>query len=237
MIARLSPSYGSGTRHRSPLESLPPLPAVYIDQRLVRAGKAASMQRGSNCTCRGAAGRRPGRRCGWWRPPAPPGPGRPGRPSGPAACSQCCCGSGPAGCCVPALMGAGQGPTAQQRAPASAPAAQAGRRRRHGTLTGGPGTAAPGRPHRGKAINLVKEDDGGLAALSLCKQGAQLPLSLSHPLGQDVRPLAHEEGHRAPRPTRAGCQRPRHQGLAGACPPIAARRQLVTHGVSTEPAT
>ena len=40
--------------------------------------------------------------------------------------------------------------------------------------------------HRCQAIDLVKEDDGGLAAPGFRKQHAQLPLSFPHPLGQHV---------------------------------------------------
>ena len=47
----------------------------------------------------------------------------------------------------------------------------------------------------GEAIQFVEEDDGWLVPLGLLEQQPQLSLPLAHPLGQTVRPLAHEKGH------------------------------------------
>ena len=41
-----------------------------------------------------------------------------------------------------------------------------------------------------RTVDLVEEDDGGLALLGLLEQQAELPLALAHPLGQHVRALA-----------------------------------------------
>jgi hypothetical protein len=78
-------------------------------------------------------------------------------------------------------------------------------------------------PHRRQAVDLVKEDDGRLVPLGLLEKQAQLALRLPHPLGQHVGPLAHEEGHAAPRAA-AGVrgQRARHERLARACSVAAA---------------
>jgi hypothetical protein len=48
--------------------------------------------------------------------------------------------------------------------------------------------------HRCQAIDLVEEDDGGLLALRLLEQRAQLALGLAHPLGQDVGALRAGRG-------------------------------------------
>jgi hypothetical protein len=43
-------------------------------------------------------------------------------------------------------------------------------------------------------IDLIKEDDRGLTFLGFLEEQAELPLSLSNPLGQAVRSFTHEEG-------------------------------------------
>ena len=82
--------------------------------------------------------------------------------------------------------------------------------------------------YRSQAVNLIEEDDGGLAALCFCKQSSELPLRLPHPLGQNVCSLAHEEGHWPACPAGAGCQGSGHQGLACACACVGVRVRV--HG-------
>ena len=72
-----------------------------------------------------------------------------------------------------------------------------------------------GAAHRGKAVDLVEEDDARLHAASLLEEEAQLPLGFPHPLGQAVCALAHEERHVLPAVAALVGQGARHERLAG----------------------
>jgi hypothetical protein len=52
-----------------------------------------------------------------------------------------------------------------------------------------------GGAHRSETVYLVEEDNRRLQLACTIEQHAQLALGLTHPLGETVRTLAHEEAH------------------------------------------
>ena len=70
--------------------------------------------------------------------------------------------------------------------------------------------------HRSQAVNLIKEDDGWLCLLGFLEQEPELALGFAHPLGQNIGPLAHEEGHLGACFAGGGCKSPCHKSFPSA---------------------